>query len=269
MKNFQNTADWIKARIPETPATGVILGTGLNPLAEMLSDKMVIPYIEIPGFVKSTSPSHMGNLLFGYLNGKAVICLQGRFHYYEGYSMEQVVFPVRVFAGLGVKMLIVTNASGSLREDFEPGDIVVLTDHINFMCTNPLIGSNVEEQGERFPSMNLPYSERLHADLKQVASEEQIKLKWGVYVAVTGPSLETRAECAMFAKLGADLVGMSTVPEVITARHAGMEVLGLSVVTNYSNLFHNLEHSQDEIRANADRASEHLKRLITKLIVLV
>lgn len=269
MMNFPHTADWIKSRIPEQPTAGIILGTGLNLLAEMLTDKIVIPYAEIPGFVKSTSPSHMGNLLFGYLSGKAVICLQGRFHFYEGYSMEQVIFPVRVMAALGVKTLIVTNASGSLREDFEPGDIVVLTDHINFMGTNPLIGSNVEEQGERFPSMNLPYSEKIHNQLEQIASELQIKLKRGIYIGVTGPSLETQAECAMFAKLGADLVGMSTVPEVIAARHAGLEVLGISVVTNYSNLFHNLAHSQEEIRANANLASDNLKMLITKLIVLV
>lgn len=264
--NYQITAQWIKDKIPAVPAAGIILGTGLNPLAEMLEDKIVIPYKEIPGFVKSTSPSHAGNLLFGYLSGKAVICLQGRFHFYEGYTMEQVVFPVRVFAALAVKTLIVTNASGSLRQDFEPGDIVVLTDHINFMGTNPLIGSNFDELGERFPSMNLLYSERLHGHLKEIAAEHNIKLQWGIYLAVTGPSLETKAECAMFVKLGADLVGMSTVPEVIVARHAGLEVLGISVVTNYSNLFHNLAHSQEEIRAHANLAVDNLKLLITKLI---
>jgi len=195
-----------------------------------------------------------------------VLCFQGRFHYYEGYSMQQVVFPIRVMAGLGIKFCVVTNASGSLREDFMPGNLVVLTDHINFMGTNPLIGKNDEELGERFPSMNLPYSPRVHEMVKAIAAKQAIPLKWGVYVAVTGPSLETKAECAMFAKLGADLVGMSTVPEVITARHCGMEVLGISVVTNYSNLFHSKAHSQEEIRDNAAKASQYLMNLITELM---
>jgi purine-nucleoside phosphorylase len=264
--DYQHTAEWLKSRIPETPIAGIILGTGLSPLAEMLQDKMTIPYVDIPGFVKSTAPSHAGNLLFGYLAGKPVVLFQGRFHFYEGYSMAQVVFPVRVLSCMGVKTLIVTNASGSLREDFAPGDIVILTDHINFMGTNPLIGENDESLGERFPSMNLQYSPQIHTKLKELAEQHQIVLKWGTYLAVTGPSLETKAECAMFAKLGADLVGMSTVPEVIVARHCGMDVLGISIVTNYSNLFHNLAHSQEEIRANANKATANLKVLITELL---
>jgi purine-nucleoside phosphorylase len=264
--DYRLTAEYLRKKIPEQPVAGIVLGTGLGALAEILENKLTIPYGEIPGFVKSTAPSHAGNLLFGNLAGKPVICLQGRFHFYEGYTMEQVVFPVRVLAALGVKTLIVTNASGSLREDFSPGDIVILTDHINFMGTNPLIGINDESLGERFPSMNLPYSLRLHEIIKLIARKHQIKLNWGTYLAVTGPSLETKAECAMFAKLGADLVGMSTVPEVIAARHAGLEVLGISIVTNYSNLFHSLAHSQEEIRSNADKASSHMKLIITELL---
>ncbi len=264
--DYKDTAQWLSDRVPELPVAGIILGTGLSPLAEMLQNTITIPYSEIPGFVKSTAPSHAGNLLFGYLSGKPLILFQGRFHFYEGYSMSQVVFPVRVLASMQVKTLIVTNASGSLRQDFAPGDIVILTDHINFMGTNPLIGANDDELGERFPSMNLQYSPRLHQMLKGLASQNQISLQWGVYLAVTGPSLETKSECAMFAKLGADLVGMSTVPEVITARHAGMEVLGISIVTNYSNLFHDMAHSQEEIRSNANRATSHLKLLISELV---
>jgi purine-nucleoside phosphorylase len=232
----------------------------------MLADKLVIPYTDIPGFVKSTAPSHAGNLIFGYLNELPVLLLQGRFHFYEGYSMEQVVFPTRVMACLGVKYLIVTNASGSLRKDFAPGEIVVLTDHINFMGTNPLIGTNDEAIGERFPSMNQLYSPALHSKVKAIAAAEQIPLHWGIYIGVTGPSLETKAECAAFAGMGADLVGMSTVPEVIAARHAGMVVLGFSVVTNYSNLFHDLAHSQEEIRDNANLATQRLKLIITQLM---
>ena len=264
--DYRNTALWLSNKMPEMPIAGIILGTGLSPLAEMLENKITIPYAEIPGFVKSTAPSHAGNLLFGYLAGKPVVLLQGRFHFYEGYSMSQVVFPVRVLACMKVKTLIVTNASGSLREDFAPGDIVILTDHINFMGTNPLIGENDESLGERFPSMNLQYSPEIHTRLRDLAGLHRIKLQWGTYLAVTGPSLETKAECAMFAKMGADLVGMSTVPEVIVARHAGMEVLGISIVTNYSNLFHNLAHSQEEIRANANKATDNLKILITGLL---
>jgi purine-nucleoside phosphorylase len=267
--DYRYTAQWLSDKIPEQPMAGIILGTGLSPLADMLQNKTTLPYEDIPGFVKSTAPSHAGNLIFGYLTGKPVILFQGRFHFYEGYSMSQVVFPVRVLASMNVKTLIVTNASGSLRKDFEPGDIVILTDHINFMGTNPLIGENDESLGERFPSMNLQYSTKMHSILKELAQQHQIKLQWGTYLAVTGPSLETKAECAMFAKLGADLVGMSTVPEVIVARHANLNVLGISVVTNYSNLFHDLAHSQEEIRLHANKATEHLKLLISELITKI
>jgi len=264
--DYRQTAEWLSEKLPAIPATGIILGTGLGALAELLRDRITIPYGEIPGFVQSTAPSHAGNLLFGYLAGKPVLCLQGRFHYYEGYSMEQVVFPVRVMAAMGIKLLIVTNASGSFRQDLEPGQIVLLTDHINFMGTNPLIGKNDEQLGERFPSMNQPYSLAIHERIERIAEQNKISIRKGVYLALTGPSLETKAECAMFAGLGADLVGMSTVPEVIAARHCGMEVLGISVVTNYSNLFHDLAHSQEEIRQNADLAADNLKLMITQLL---
>jgi purine-nucleoside phosphorylase len=264
--DYKATANWLREKFPETPIAGIILGTGLSPLAGMLADSVTIDYTLIPGFVPSTAPSHIGRLLFGYLGGKPVLCFQGRYHYYEGYSMEQVVFPVRVMAALGVKLLIITNASGSLRRDCPPGALAVIEDHINFMGTNPLIGKNDNELGERFPSMNLPYSPRLHEQVKAIAARHDIPLHWCVYVAVTGPSLETKAECEMFARLGADLVGMSTVPEVIAARHCGLEVLAFSVVTNYSNLFHNEAHSQDGIRENAGKATEHLQTLITELL---
>jgi len=265
--DYRATADWLKNRVSETPEVAIVLGTGLGGLAEKLENPVVIPYSEIPGFVNSTSPSHLGNLLFGHLASRAVLCMQGRFHFYEGYSMEQVVFPIRVMAALGVKTLIVTNAAGSLREELEPGDIVVIKDHINFMGTNPLIGKNDESLGERFPSMNLPYSPELHEQVRNIAQSNGISLKWGNYISVTGPSLETKAECSMFAAWGADIVGMSTVPEVITARHCGMEVLGFSIVTNYSNLFHNLAHSQEEIRHNADKAAQNLLLIIHEVLV--
>jgi purine-nucleoside phosphorylase len=267
--DYKLTAQWILKQINATPDVGIVLGTGLSGLVDMLDDKIVIPYKDVPGFVKSTAPSHAGNIVFGYLSGKAVLLYQGRFHFYEGYTMNQVVFPIRVLAAMNVKNLIVTNASGSLREDFKPGDIVVITDHINFMGTNPLIGENLDDLGERFPSMNMQYSIAMHDCIRKVAADRGVALQWGTYIAVTGPSLETKAECAMFAKMGADVVGMSTVPEVIVARHSGINVLGISVVTNYSNLFHDLAHSQEEIRANADKASANLKLLITEVLEYV
>ncbi|MDD4223293.1 MAG: purine-nucleoside phosphorylase [Candidatus Cloacimonetes bacterium] len=262
----KQTADWLKQRLPEVPKVALILGTGLNGIAERGRILFQIPYGEIPGFASSTAPSHKGNLILGELGGTKVLYLQGRFHYYEGHPMSAVVFPTRVLASLGVQTLIVTNASGSLREELAPGSIVMLADHINFMGTNPLIGENDGELGERFPSLNEPYDPRYAETCAQIARHEGIPLNKGVYVAVTGPSLETRAECAAFASLGADLVGMSTVPEVIAARHAGMRVLAFSVVTNYSNLFHNEAHSQEEIRANADRASTQLIAIITAFL---
>lgn len=264
--DYQQTADWLKQRLPEIPRIALILGTGLNGIAEQGRVLASIPYADIPGFVGSTAPSHKGNLVLGELGGRKVLYLQGRFHFYEGYPMSAVVFPTRVLASLGIKTLIVTNASGSLREELAPGSIVMITDHINNMGTNPLIGENDERLGERFPSLNQPYDLEYGEACAAIARSEGIEVHRGVYIAVTGPSLETRAECAAFANWGADLVGMSTVPEVIAARHAGMRVLAFSVVTNYSNLFHSQAHSQEEIRANADKASAHLITVITRFV---
>ncbi len=264
--SYHETAAWLKQRLPEVPSVAMILGTGLNAIAERGKTILQIPYGEIPGFVSSTAPSHKGNLVLSELEGQKVLFLQGRFHFYEGHPMSAVVFPTRVLACLGVKTLIVTNASGSLREKLGPGSIVMLEDHINHMGTNPLIGENDEDLGERFPSMNHPYDIAHRESCFAIAREQNIPLHSGIYLAVTGPSLETRAECAAFASMGADLVGMSTVPEVIVARHAGMKVLAFSVVTNHSNLFHDKAHSQEEIRANADRASTHLIDLITRFL---
>ncbi len=263
---YRQTADWLKQRLPEIPKVGLILGTGLNGIADQGRIHARIPYAEIPGFASSTAPSHKGNLILGEIGGQKVLYLQGRFHYYEGHPLSAVVFPTRVLASLGIETLIVTNASGSLREELTPGSIVLLTDHINFMGSNPLIGENDESLGERFPSLNQPYDPDYGQSCALIAARAGIKLDKGIYIAVSGPSLETRAECAAFASLGADLVGMSTVPEVIAARHAGMRVLAFSVVTNYSNLFHDRAHSQEEIRANADEASAQLITIITEFV---
>lgn len=264
--DYRQTALWLKDRLPVQPVAGLILGTGLGDLADTLPQLISFPYSEIPGFVRSTAPTHKGNLVLATLGGKPVLILQGRFHFYEGHPMEAVVYPTRVLASLGVKNLLVTNASGSLRKELGPGALVQITDHINFMGRNPLVGENDESLGERFPSMNQLYDPAYIQRAKEIASRERITLHEGVYLGVSGPSLETRAECAAFAMWGADLVGMSTVPEVIAARHAGLRVAAFSIVTNYSNLFHDDAHSQEEIRENAALASQGLKTILSRLI---
>jgi purine-nucleoside phosphorylase len=266
MISYIETAAWLKQKLPQQPLVAVILGTGLSDMAESFPILFQIPYREIPGFVTSTAPSHKGNLILCEINGQPVLFLQGRFHYYEGYPMSDVVFPTRVLAGLGIKALIVTNAAGSLKQHLPPGAIVQLTDHINFMGTNPLIGHNDDILGERFPSMNNPYDPEFCRICDEIASAKEIETFKGVYIAVTGPSLETKAECAAFAALGADLVGMSTVPEVIAARHAGLRVCAYSIVTNYSNLFHEQAHSQEEIRHHASLSGTNLKNIIADFI---
>ncbi|HNX38257.1 MAG TPA: purine-nucleoside phosphorylase [Candidatus Cloacimonadota bacterium] len=264
--SYTETAAWLRERLPQIPETAIILGTGLSDLADHYPILFQLPYAQIPGFMISTAPSHKGNLLICEIGAKPVLMLQGRFHYYEGYPMSDVVFPTRVLAKLGVKNLIVTNAAGSLRENLAPGAIVQITDHINFMGTNPLIGHNDDELGERFPSMNRQYDPEYIDICARIAANNGIRIERGTYISVTGPSLETKAECAFFAQIGADLVGMSTVPEVIAARHCGLRVLAFSIVTNYSNLFHDLAHSQEEIRDNAGKAAAGLRRIVEEFI---
>lgn len=266
IKQIQKAKDYISEKIGSGYEVGIILGTGLSNFAQYVSDQIVIPYDEIPGFVKSTAPSHQGNLIAGILNGKKVLVLQGRFHYYEGYSMEQVVFPTRVLKLLGIHTLIVTNAAGSLREEFKPGSIIMLKDHINFMGTNPLLGPNDDSLGERFVSMHDSYCEEYRKKLKLISLDNKIKISEGVYIAVTGPSFETKSECQFFANIGADVVGMSTVPEVITAIHCELKVLAFSIVTNYSNLIQKARHSQSEIRENADIAKSNLEKLVSEFV---
>lgn len=264
--NIEAAANYIANKIHFTPKAGIILGTGLNSLVDLVENQIIIPYAEIPGFIATTAPGHVGNLICGTLSNMPIVLFQGRFHFYEGHPMSQVVFPVRVLKKLGAEYLFVTNAAGSLNEDFTPGKLVLLEDHFNFMGTNPLIGTNDESIGERFPSMHEPYDHFLRVKAQQIATDNNISLPSGIYLAVSGPSLETRAECKVFAKWGMDLVGMSTVPEVIAAKHAGLRVLGISVVTNLSNIFHSNPHSQEEIRANALTAKEDLMLIIRKLV---
>ncbi|MEA1972841.1 MAG: purine-nucleoside phosphorylase [Candidatus Cloacimonadota bacterium] len=266
MKMINKASDFIKSKISISPKIGIILGTGLNNLANLVQNPQVLLYKEIPGFVESTAPSHSGQLIFGQIGKTDVVLMQGRFHFYEGYSMDEVTFPVRIFAKLGVEYMFVTNASGSLQEEMGPGSLVLLYDHINFMGTNPLIGKNKSEFGERFPSMHEPFDYKLRNIVKQISQDNSIKIFDGVYVSVTGPSIETKAECKMLQTMGADVVGMSTVPEVIVAVHSGLKCLGISCVTNHSNLFHNKAHSQEEIRENAEKARLDLEKIVIETI---
>jgi len=225
-------AEVVRARYSATPAAAIILGTGLGGLANEIDVAATVEYGDIPGFPLSTVESHAGRLLCGTLGGKPVIAMQGRFHRYEGYSLQQVTFPVRVLRALGAETLIVSNACGGMRDEWAPGDLMLIADHINLLGDNPLVGPNDDRLGVRFPDMSAPYDAGLRALAREVAAAQGTVLREGVYVAVTGPNLETRAEYRMLRGIGADVVGMSTVPEVIVAVHGGMRVLGVSIITD-------------------------------------
>lgn len=233
--HFEAAAAMIRGRAPLEPKSGLILGSGLNPLAEAVEDGVAIPYSEIPYFPVATVEGHSGQLIVGRLEGQAVAVMQGRAHYYEGYSMAGVTLPVRVMQVLGIETLIVTNAAGGLNPEFHPGDVMLITDHINLIGMgglNPLRGPNLDEFGPRFPDMSEAYDARLRALAKQVAAQANVPLREGVYICLAGPSYETPADLRFLRLIGADAVGMSTVPEVITARHGGTRVLGLSGISN-------------------------------------
>jgi purine-nucleoside phosphorylase len=262
----QAAAAAVRRRARTSPEIAIILGTGLGGLVKEIQADAVIPYEEIPGFPLSTVETHAGRLILGQLQGRRVVAMQGRFHRYEGYSLEQVTFPVRVMSALGAKTLVVTNVSGGMNPFWAPGDLVLLADHINLLGDNPLIGQNDERFGPRFPDMSEPYAEGLRAKARALALEQGVTLREGVYVAVPGPNLETRAEYRMLRAMGADLVGMSTVPEVIVAIHQGMKVAGLSIITDQC-LPDALEPANiEQIIATAMAAEPKLTRLVAALV---
>lgn len=225
-------ANFLKGKYTKSPRIGLILGSGLGVLADEIENPVKIPYEEIPNFPVSTVEGHAGQLVIGNLSGKEVVVMQGRFHYYEGYPFNQVTFPVKVMKELGVQTVVVTNAAGGVNQSFEPGDLMIISDHINNMGSNPLIGPNDSKFGARFPDMSEAYSKELRTLARDVASKLNIRIQEGVYVGNTGPSYETPAEVRMIRTIGGDAVGMSTVPEVIVARHAGLKVLGISCISN-------------------------------------
>ncbi|MEP6572614.1 MAG: purine-nucleoside phosphorylase [Gemmatimonadota bacterium] len=263
---IQTAVKAIRGRSESRPDAAIILGTGLGGLAREISVETSIPYEEIPGFPLSTVETHAGRLLFGKLGGRSIVAMQGRFHRYEGYSLQDVTFPVRVLHALGAPVLIVSNACGGMHPLWAPGDLMLIADHINLLGDNPLIGPNDERLGPRFPDMSDPYDTKLRVAARAAALELGIVLREGVYVAVPGPNLETRAEYRMLRGMGADVVGMSTVPEVIVAVHEGMRVVGISIITDQC-LPDALEPADiGRIIETAGRAEPALSRLVTRLV---
>lgn len=268
MEAIHNATAYLRAKIGTfTPEVGIVLGSGLGKLAEQINPIQIIPYREIPGFPESTAAGHKGNLIFGTLGGKKVVAMQGRFHYYEGYPMNKVTLPIRVMKCLGVEYLFVSNAAGGVNFDFHVGDLMVIRDHINLL-PNPLIGPNLEEFGPRFPDMTRPYEPRLMQLCQDVAAQEGIALKEGVYLASTGPTYETPAEYKFFRLIGADAVGMSTIPEVIVARHCGIAVFGMSVITNeaHDDYAEDFVNDGDDVVKAADAAADKMSRLFQKML---
>ncbi len=262
MNAIKASAEYIKQRVAFEPEVGIILGTGLGGLVEHIEVEAAIPYAEIPNFPTSTVEGHSGRLIFGTLGGKKVVAMQGRFHYYEGYTAQQVVFPVRVMKLLGIKYLFVSNAAGSMNTTFRVGDVMVINDHIN-LIPNPLIGKNLAELGPRFPDMNDAYNPELIARATAIAEREGIKLQYGCYVALTGPTFETPKEYMWVKIIGGDAVGMSTAPEVIAARHMGLPVFGVSIITD---TMENTSVSHEEVQANGRLAEKNMTKLFTELL---
>ena len=266
-EKIQEAKKFVSARTRLRPKFGVILGTGLGGFTKRMKNKVEIPYDEIPGFLPSAVEGHAGTLVIGTLKDRNLMVMEGRVHAYEGHSLQDVTFPVRLMKALGAKALIVTAASGGMNPQYARGDIMVLEDHINLMGVNPLVGPNDERLGPRFPDMCETYDRKLIRTVEEVALNERIKLQKGVYVAVLGPNLETRAEYRFLMGAGADVVGMSTVPEVIVAVHAGLRVLGLTVVTDMCLPDALKPCSVEEIVAVANRAAPDLEKLIQRVII--
>lgn len=265
LKKIEETANFLKARMTTAPETAIILGTGLGSLVNEITDKYEIKYEEIPNFPLSTVEGHSGKLIFGKLGDKEIMAMQGRFHYYEGYSMKEVTFPVRVMRELGIKTLFVSNAAGGMNPDFIIGDLMIINDHINMFPEHPLRGKNIP-YGDRFPDMSKTYSPELIAMAKEIAAEKGIRVVEGVYLGTQGPTFETPAEYVMFHRMGGDAVGMSTVPEVIVARHCGIRVFGISVITDLGLEGVVVEVSHEEVQKAADEAQPRMTTIFREIV---
>lgn len=266
LDKIRETAAFIKAQVVDTPRIAVILGTGLGDLVNHIEIKKELNYSDIPNFPVSTVEGHSGKLIFGNLGGKYVMAMQGRFHYYEGYDMKQVTFPVRVMQQLGVETLFVSNAAGGMNKEFQVGDVMIITDHINLFPENPLRGKNYEELGPRFPAMTEAYSHGLIQMADDIAHEDGIRLMHGVYVGTPGPTFETPAEYEYFRIIGGDAVGMSTVPEVIVANHAGMTVFGVSVITDLGGKDIKEVPTHEEVQKAAVKAQPVMTHIIKEML---
>lgn len=266
LEKIQETADFIKSKVADLPKTGIILGTGLGNLVTQITDTLEIPYESIPNFPVSTVEGHSGKLIFGKLGGVNVLAMQGRFHYYEGYDMKQVTFPVRVMKALGIENLLVSNASGGMNPDFEIGDLMIITDHINLFPEHPLRGKNFNELGVRFPDMSEPYDKEFIYKARAIAKRNKIKTVKGVYVGTSGPTFETPAEYRYFRMCGGDAVGMSTVPEVIVANHAGIRVFGMSIITDLGVPGKIVEVSHEEVQQIGNEVQPLMTQIMKELV---
>ena len=265
---IKTASEYLRSKLGDNkPVVGIVLGSGLGKLADVIANPIVIPYSEVPNFPISTAVGHKGNFIAGELGGKFVIAMQGRFHYYEGYPMDKVTLPIRVMKSLGIEYLFVSNAAGGVNFNFKVGDLMIIKDHINLM-PNPLIGQNLDEFGPRFPDMTRPYEPRLMNMAKDIATELGLDLKEGVYLAGTGPTYETPSEYKYFRLIGADAVGMSTIPEVIVARHSSIPVFGMSVITNeaHDDYAEDFVNDGDDVVAAANAAADNMTTLFEKLI---
>ncbi len=267
LEKIQETAAFIKEKVGgEMPKVAIVLGSGLGDLANKIDTKIAIPYGEIPNFPISTVEGHKGQLIFGTLGKKYVMAMQGRFHYYEGYTMKEATFPIRVMKALGVKVLCVSNAAGGMNPDFRVGDVMLITDHINLFPDHPLRGKNYNELGPRFPAMNEAYSHRILDLARDIAKKNNVRLMEGVYVGTQGPTFETPSEYRFFYRIGGDAVGMSTVPEVIVARHSDMEVFGLSVITDLGGEGIFVDVSHEEVQQAASKAEPIMTLMVQEVI---
>ena len=265
LQKIQETAEFLKSKMRTSPETAIILGTGLGSLVNEITEKYEIEYKDIPNFPLSTVEGHSGKLIFGKLGGKEIMAMQGRFHFYEGYSMKEVTFPVRVMRELGIKTLFVSNAAGGMNPEFIIGDLMIITDHINMFPEHPLRGKNIP-YGDRFPDMSTAYDKELIAKAKEIAAEKGIRVVEGVYLGTQGPTFETPAEYRMFHRMGGDAVGMSTVPEVIVARHCGIRVFGISVITDLGVEGIVVECSHEEVQKAADEAQPKMTTIFREII---